>query len=45
VYTARAAGAMIDLVRSGYSKPDETILFWHSGDVVALHAYAADLLK
>jgi D-cysteine desulfhydrase len=45
VYTARAAGAMIDLVRRGYFKPDETILFWHTGDDVALHAYAAELLK
>jgi 1-aminocyclopropane-1-carboxylate deaminase/D-cysteine desulfhydrase-like pyridoxal-dependent ACC family enzyme len=36
---------MIDLVRRGNFKPDETILFWHTGDDVALHAYAAELLK
>jgi D-cysteine desulfhydrase len=45
VYTARAAGALIDLIRRGYFNPDETILFWHTGDDVALHAYAAELLK
>lgn len=40
VYTARAAGAMIDLIRRGEFNADETILFWHTGDDVALHAYA-----
>jgi D-cysteine desulfhydrase len=40
VYTARAAGAMIDLVRRGTIAANETVLFWHTGDDVALHAYA-----
>ena len=44
VYTSRAAGAMIDLVRRGAFHPDETVLFWHTGDDVALHAYAKELL-
>jgi D-cysteine desulfhydrase len=44
VYTGRAAGAMIDLVRRGTFGADETVLFWHTGDESALHAYAAELV-
>jgi D-cysteine desulfhydrase len=44
VYTARAAGAMIDLVRRGAFGHDDTVLFWHTGDDVALHAYADALV-
>ncbi len=44
VYTGRAAGAMIDLVRRGAFTADETVLFWHTGDDAALHAYAKELL-
>jgi len=43
VYTARAAGAMVDLIRRGAFHSSETVLFWHTGDDVALHAYAAEL--
>jgi D-cysteine desulfhydrase len=43
VYTARAAGAMIDLIRRGKLQRDETVLFWHTGDDVTLHAYAESL--
>jgi L-cysteate sulfo-lyase len=43
VYTGRAAGAMIDLVRRGAYGADETVLFWHTGDESALHAYANEL--
>jgi L-cysteate sulfo-lyase len=43
VYTARAAGAMIDLIRRGKFQRDETVLFWHTGDDVTLHAYSANL--
>jgi D-cysteine desulfhydrase len=43
VYTGRAAGALIDLIRRGVFTSDETVLFWHTGDDVALHAYAHDL--
>jgi len=38
VYTGRAAAAMIDLVRKGFLKRDETVLFWHTGGVPALFA-------
>ena len=38
VYTGRAAAGMIDLVRKGFFKKDETILFWHTGGGPALFA-------
>src|SRR5512133_646764 len=38
VYTGRAAAGMIDLIRKGYFKKDETILFWHTGGQPALFA-------
>jgi D-cysteine desulfhydrase family pyridoxal phosphate-dependent enzyme len=43
VYTGRAAAGMIDLVRRGFFKKDETVLFWHTGGQPALFAekYAA----
>ncbi|HEX6961413.1 MAG TPA: D-cysteine desulfhydrase family protein [Lacipirellula sp.] len=44
VYTGRAAGAMIDLIQRGTFSRDETVLFWHTGDDAALHAYAEELL-
>jgi 1-aminocyclopropane-1-carboxylate deaminase/D-cysteine desulfhydrase-like pyridoxal-dependent ACC family enzyme len=34
---------MIDLIRRGVFPSNETVLFWHTGDDVALHAYADDL--
>ncbi|MEW5938831.1 MAG: D-cysteine desulfhydrase family protein [Chloroflexota bacterium] len=38
VYTGRAAAGMIDLIRKGFFKKDETILFWHTGGGPALFA-------
>ncbi|HEY9076888.1 MAG TPA: D-cysteine desulfhydrase family protein [Anaerolineaceae bacterium] len=38
VYTGRAAGAMIDLIEKQFFKPDETVLFWHTGGTPALFA-------
>jgi D-cysteine desulfhydrase family pyridoxal phosphate-dependent enzyme len=38
VYTARAAVGMIDLVRKGYFRSGETVLFWHTGGTTALFA-------
>jgi len=38
VYTGRAASGMIDLVRKGFFKKDETVLFWHTGGQPALFA-------
>jgi D-cysteine desulfhydrase family pyridoxal phosphate-dependent enzyme len=38
VYTGRAAAGMIDLIRKGYFKKGETVLFWHTGGTPALFA-------
>ena len=38
VYTGRAAAGMIDLVRKGFFKRDETVLFWHTGGLPAMFA-------
>lgn len=39
VYTGKAMAGLIDLVRRGTFKPDETIVFWHTGGTPALFAY------
>ncbi len=36
VYTGRAAAGLIDLIRKGFFKPEETVLFWHTGGTPAL---------
>lgn len=36
VYTGRAAAGMIDLIRKGYFKRQETVLFWHTGGTPAI---------
>ena len=38
VYTGRAAAGLIDLVRKGFFKKDETVLFWHTGGQPSLFA-------
>ena len=38
VYTGRAAAGMIDLVRKGFFKDTDTVLFWHTGGGPALFA-------
>ncbi len=38
VYTGRAAAGLIDLVRKGWFRKDETVLFWHTGGQPALFA-------
>jgi D-cysteine desulfhydrase family pyridoxal phosphate-dependent enzyme len=45
VYTGRAGAALIDLVRNGFFKSKETVLFWHTGGIPALFAdlYMGDL--
>jgi D-cysteine desulfhydrase len=45
VYTGRAAAGMIDLIREGFFKKDETVLFWHTGGGPALFAekYASEM--
>ncbi len=38
VYTGRAAAGLIDLVRKGFFKPTDKVLFWHTGGTPALFA-------
>ena len=38
VYTGRAAAGLIDLIRKGFFKKEETVLFWHTGGQPALFA-------
>jgi len=45
VYTARAAGGMIELIRNGMINKDERVLFWHTGGTPSLFAYADTLLN
>jgi D-cysteine desulfhydrase family pyridoxal phosphate-dependent enzyme len=47
VYTARAAGAIIDLIKKGFFNHPGKILFWHTGGTPALFAesYAEYLTK
>jgi 1-aminocyclopropane-1-carboxylate deaminase/D-cysteine desulfhydrase-like pyridoxal-dependent ACC family enzyme len=44
VYTGRAAGGFIDLIREGKIAVNERVLFWHTGGTPALFAYGSDLL-
>ncbi len=43
VYTARAMGGMIDLIRKGVFSKDDTVLFWHTGGGPALFAYGEEI--
>ncbi len=38
VYTGRAAAGLIDLVRNGFFKKEDKVLFWHTGGTPALFA-------
>ena len=43
VYTARAMGGLIDLIRRGEFSKGQNVLFWHTGGVAALSAFAESL--
>lgn len=43
VYTGRAMGGLIDLIRKKELNRSDTVLFWHTGGSPALFAYAAEL--
>lgn len=45
VYAGRAFGALVDLIRKKVFKPEETVLFWHTGGAPALFAYAKELAQ
>ena len=38
VYTGRAAAGMIDLIQKHFFKPNDVVLFWHTGGTPALFA-------
>lgn len=43
VYTGRAMGALIDMIRNKEFAPRDNVLFWHTGGTPALFAYAREL--
>ena len=44
VYTGRAAGGMLEMIRRNEISPSETVLFWHTGGIPAIWAYAKEIL-
>jgi D-cysteine desulfhydrase family pyridoxal phosphate-dependent enzyme len=44
VYTGRAMGGLVDLIRWGAFTRGQRVLFWHTGGTPALYAYAAQLV-
>ncbi len=46
VYTGRAAAGLLGLIRKGFFRPEEKVLFWHTGGTPALFAepYSQGLL-
>lgn len=45
VYTGRAMGGLIDLIRWGAFTRGQTVLFWHTGGNAALPAFADSLIS
>ena len=43
VYTGRAMGGLIDMIRTGVIGKNDKVLFWHTGGAPALFAYASEL--
>jgi len=44
VYTGRACGGLLDLIRRGGFRPDERVLFWHTGGTAGVFAHGNELL-
>ena len=44
VYSGRALGGMIDMIRNKEFKVDQTVLFWHTGGIPALFELAGEVL-
>jgi D-cysteine desulfhydrase len=44
VYTGKIMAGLIGLAREGVLRPDEDVLFLHTGGLPSLHAYEADVL-
>ncbi len=45
VYTGRALGGMIDMIRKAVLSKGQRVLFWHTGGIPALFAYGEEILK
>jgi D-cysteine desulfhydrase family pyridoxal phosphate-dependent enzyme len=45
VYTGRAAGGMLEMIRRGEIGVSDRILFWHTGGTPALWSYAGEIMK
>ncbi len=45
VYTGRAFGALVDMIKNGVISADDTVLFWHTGGAPAIFTHAAELTK
>jgi 1-aminocyclopropane-1-carboxylate deaminase/D-cysteine desulfhydrase-like pyridoxal-dependent ACC family enzyme len=45
VYTAKAAGGMVDMIGRGTIAREERVLFWHTGGGPAIFAYGDELLE
>jgi len=43
VYTGRAFGGLLDLIRRGAFSPGERVLFWHTGGTAGLFGYVGQL--
>jgi len=43
VYTGRAMGGLIDLIKRRVLTKDQRILFWHTGGAAALSAFSDEL--
>lgn len=44
VYTGRALGGLIDLIRNGSITKEQNVLFLHTGDDITLHAHVDDFV-
>ncbi len=44
VYTGRAAGGMLELIRRNEIPSSQSILFWHTGGIPAIWAYGKEIL-
>lgn len=45
VYTGKAMAGLVDLVRRGEFRPDQRVLFWHTGGAPGLFAYESWLSR
>jgi L-cysteate sulfo-lyase len=45
VYTARAMGALLDMIREGVFTRGQSVLFWHTGGTPELFAWAGDFAR